>query len=112
MGFTDVKRLVLACLDAGAFRFQLRDAMSEKNLLATGAVTVAQARRMIAQCSGLQYRALPMSDAPGSLKHEFRPVIDGTPWFIRLYFTDAPTGVVVFISFHPSSHWRMPRPIL
>ncbi len=84
MGFTDVKHLVLACLDAGAFAFAIREHMSEKNLLATGAVTVEQVRRMIGRCTGLQYRALPMTEDPDTLKHELRPVIDGRQWFIRL----------------------------
>lgn len=110
VGFTDVKRHVLACLDSGAFGFEMRDAMSEKNLLATGAVTVAEVRRMIGQCSGLQYKAMPMTEAPATLKHELTPVVDGRQWFIRFYFVAEPTHVVMFISVHPSSHWRRPRP--
>lgn len=109
MGFTDVKRLLLACLDAGAFRSEMRDAMSEKNLLATGAVTVAQVRRIVGQCTGLQYTVRPMTEAHDTLMHELKPVVEGTQWFIRFYFVTGPTDVVVFISVHPSSHWRRPR---
>ena len=110
VGFTDVKRLVIACLDSGAFGVEYRDAMSEKNLLATGAVTVMEVRRMIGQCSGLHYKALPMTESPDTLKHELTPVVDGRQWFIRFYFVPGPTDVVMFISVHPSSHWRRPRP--
>jgi hypothetical protein len=81
-GFTDVKRPLLACLDAGAFRSEMRDAMSEKNLLATGAVTAAQVRRIVGQCTGLQYRVRPMTEAHDTLMHELMPVVDGTQWFI------------------------------
>ncbi len=106
MGFTDVKHLVLACLDAGAFAFVIREEMSEKNLFATGELTVEQVRRMIGRCSGLQYRALPMTEDPGTLKHELRPLVDGRQWFIRFYFVKSPHDLVVFISVHPSAHWR------
>ena len=109
MGFTDVKHLVLACLDAGAFGFAIREHMSEKNLLATGAVTVEQVRRMIGRCTGLHYKALPMTEDPATLKHELRPVVDGRQWFIRFYFVKNPDDLVMFISVHPSTHWRSQR---
>jgi hypothetical protein len=109
VGFTDVKQLVLASLDAGAFAFAIREQMSEKNLLATGAVSVEQVRRMIGRCTGLQYRALPMTEDPGTLKHELRPVVGGRQWFIRFYFVKSPDDLVMFISVHPSTHWRAGR---
>jgi len=106
MGFSDVKRLVLSCLEAGAFGFEIREAMSEKNLLATGVVTVEQVKRMIGRCSGLQYRARAMLEDRNTLKHELTPVIDGVQWFIRFYFVNGPDDLVMFISVHPSAHWR------
>jgi hypothetical protein len=59
---------------------------------------------MIGRCSGLQYKARPMTDAPDTLKHELKPVIGGKQWFIRFYFVQAPDDLVMFISVHPSVH--------
>jgi hypothetical protein len=109
VGFTDVKRRAIACLDAGAFAFEIRERMSEKNLLATGEVTVAHVRSMISRCTGLQYTCLPMTEDAGTLKHELRPLIGGRQWFIRFYFVPGSDDLVMFISVHPSSHWRAPR---
>jgi hypothetical protein len=99
-----VKRLVIACLDAGNYDFAIREEMSDKNLLATGAVTVAQVKQLIGRCSGLQYKARPMTEDPATLKHELKPVVAGKQWFIRFYFIQAPDDVVMFISVHPSDH--------
>jgi len=43
--FADVRRLVIACLDAGSFDVEIREQMSEKNLLATGAVSVEEVKQ-------------------------------------------------------------------
>jgi hypothetical protein len=51
-----------------------------------------------------------MTEARATLKHELKPVVDGRQWFIRFYFVAGPTDVVMFISVHPSSHWRRLRP--
>ncbi len=83
MGFHDMKRLVIKCLNEGNFDFEIREKMVEKNLLATGAVTVDEVKQMIGRCSGLQYKARPMTDAPDTLKHELKPVVAGKQWFIR-----------------------------
>ena len=47
MGFNDVKRRVIACLDSHAFESEARDAMSEKNLLATGQISAEDVKRFI-----------------------------------------------------------------
>ena len=52
MGFNDVKRRVIACLDAFAFESEARDAMSENNLLATGQISADDVKRLINRCSG------------------------------------------------------------
>ncbi len=104
MGFSNVKRLVIACLDAGTFAFEIREEMSEKNLLATGAVTADEVKRMVGRCTGLQYKARPMTGVPGTLKHELKPVIAGKQWFIRFYFVQGPTDLAMFISVHPSDY--------
>lgn len=104
MGFKDVKQLVISCLDAGKYDFEIREAMSDKNLLATGAVTVEQVKQMIGRCSGLQYKARPMTEDPDTLKHELKPMVAGKQWFIRFYFVQAPDDTAMFISVHPSVH--------
>jgi hypothetical protein len=104
MGFADVRRLVIACLDAGRFDVEIRKQMSEKNLLATGAVSVEEVKQMIGRCTGHQYKARPMTEDPDTLKHELKPVIAGRQWFIRFYFVHAPDELAMFISVHPSAH--------
>ena len=106
MGFNDVKRRVIACLDAFAFESEARDAMSENNLLAKGQISAEGVKRLINRCSGAQYIARPMSEDPGTMKHEMKPVVDGEQWFIRFYFVTVRTDVVMFISVHRSRYRR------
>lgn len=106
MGFNDVKRRVIACLDALAFESEARDAMSENNLLATGQISAEDVKRLINRCSGTQYVAKPMTEDPSTMKHELKPVVDGEQWFIRFYFVTVRTDVVVFISVHKSKYRR------
>lgn len=106
MGFRDAKRRVVSCLDRGAFDSEYRDAMAENNLLATGQITVADVKRLIGRCRGPQYSAKPMTEDPTTMKHEFRPVVDGEQWFIRFYFIERPSDFAMFISVHKSKFRR------
>ena len=106
MGFNDVKRRVIPCLDSLAFESEARGAMSENNLLATGQISAEDVKRLINRCSGAQYVARPMTEDPGTMKHEMKPVVDGEQWFIRFYFATVRTDVVMFVSVHRSRYRR------
>ncbi len=102
MGFNDVRRRVIRCLDTQSFESDAREAMSENNLLATGQISVDDVKRLISRCNGRQYVAKPMTEDPTTMKHEMKPVIAGEQWFIRFYFVELPADVAVFISVHKS----------
>ena len=106
MGFNDVRRRVIKCLDTQAFESEAREAISENNLLATGQVTVEDVKRLISRCNGGQYTAKPMTEDPSIMKHEMKPVMAGEQWFIRFYFVELPADVAMFISVHKS---KFPR---
>ena len=106
MGFHDVKQRVIRCLDAQAFDSDVRGAMVENNLLATGQVSAEEVKRIIGRCNGTQYTAKPMTEDPDTLKHEMKPVVDGEQWFIRFYFVELAGDLAVFISVHKSKFAR------
>ena len=102
MGFSDVKRRVIRCLDTQAFDAYVRGTMAENNLLATGQVSADDVKRIIGRCNGTQYTAKPMSEDPDALKHEMKPVVDGEQWFIWFFFAERSGEMAMFISVHKS----------
>lgn len=106
MGFNEVKRRVIACLDAQAYDAVARGAMFENNLLSTGEVSAEHVKRIIGRCNGTQYTAKPMTEHPSTLKHEMKPVFEGEQWFVRFYFIERPSETAMFISVHKSKFQR------
>ena len=81
---------------------EVRDSISEKNLLATGEVSSAFVAMLLMRCRGNQYSASRHHIQRDIEVHTFKPVIaDGAireHWYIKLYFIEQ----VVFISVHLS----------
>jgi len=99
-GFSSAKRALLVALRAGNFEHEIREVQSEKNLLAVGDVTLEEVINMVNRTRGADYSASPHHSDPETTVHLFRPVVERTRWYVKVYFLDEPTGTAVFISVH------------
>ena len=98
LGFTAARRKALEGLK-GDIQHEARAAHEEKNLLATGEVSVAIVAKLLASCSGAQYRSSGHFNDPRTEVHEFYPGrgLPGEPrWYIKLYFRKG----ITFMSVH------------
>ena len=100
MGFSSAKRALITALAAGAFRHEIRDVLSEKNLLAIGELGVDEVIRIVRQARGEDYSVSPHHWDPETAVHVFRPTVDGTRWYVKAYFVDDEDGGAVFVSIH------------
>jgi hypothetical protein len=100
MAFSSAKRALLAALEAGTFLHEAREVSSEKNLLAVGDVTVEEVIAVVRRARGRDYSASPHHWSPDTEVHVFRPIVDGTRWYVKAYFLEEPAGTAVFISVH------------
>lgn len=107
LGFTTAKARLLDALTRGDVQHEPREALAEKNLLAVGAVTLDDVKRMVASCTGQQYDRSAHHQVANTEVHEFFPGrgYPGRPqWYVKAYFAPAVRGQypAVFISVHKS----------
>ena len=97
MGFKEVKKKVIECLDNGFVIHEARNNIDIKNLLSTGAVSISEVTTIIGRARGNDY---------SSSAHHFDSDIDvhiiktnhsAKDWYIKWYFTEPDC---VFISVH------------
>jgi hypothetical protein len=100
MGFTSAKRALLATLRTGDFQHEVREVLSEKNLLAVGDVSVEEVIWIVRRTRGADCSASPHHWDPDTDVHLFRPIVDGTRWYVKAHFLEEPEGTAVFISIH------------
>jgi hypothetical protein len=100
LGFTNAKAQALALLADGDIQHEIRDAMSEKNLLAIGDVTPEFVAGLMKRCRGHQYTSRPHDRDRATEVHIFKPLERlserAITWYIKLYFQEG----VIFISVH------------
>lgn len=99
MGFNDVKRKVLACLEKGTYDHEVRGSIDIKNLFQCGQLTDAYVLKLIKATRGNEYDVSPHHQAPSINVHVFKPSQEGKKWYIKFYFVEPD---VVFISVHES----------
>lgn len=99
MGFRDIRKQVIDALNSGAVQHEARGDINDKNLLATGAMTIADVIRLLSRCRGNQHESSPHHQDASIEVHVFKPLDDGTQWYIKLYCIDPD---VWFISVHNS----------
>lgn len=92
MGFQEAKRKALTALQDGKVAYETREAQEKKNLLATGAITFAEAASIIGLTRGHQASCSPHHLDEQLEVWVFRP----TDWYIKFYFLDD----CMFVSFH------------
>lgn len=100
MGFNDARKALIKALEAGDYQHELRDTLSEKNLLAVGEVSEADVIRMLRRARGDQHSSAPHDWDPETTVHVFRPDVGGETWYVKAYFLDPPAGFAVIISVH------------
>jgi hypothetical protein len=108
LGFVTARRKTIAALLVGGryIVFEPRDARESKNLLDTGAVTPEELIALLRACRGSsdQYRETPHHAAPSIPVHQFKPVVRGVRWYIKVYFLEGTEALepAVFVSVHRS----------
>lgn len=100
MTFHSAKRVILAALEAGNFQHEVREVLSEKNLLAVGHISVEDVITILKRARGTDYSASPHHWDDDTTVHVFRPTVEATRWYVKAYLVEEPDGGVVFISIH------------
>ena len=97
MGFKEVKRKVIECLDNGYVIHEARNNIDIKNLLSTGAVSVGEVATIIGRSRGNDYSSSPHHFDSEIDVHIIKASHSGKGWYIKWYFTEPDC---VFISVH------------
>jgi len=97
MGYKAAKRKVLECLNSGSILHEERNDIDIKNLLATGAVSIAEVSAIIGGSRGNGYSCSPHHYDSNVEVHVLEATISGIDWYIKWYFVDPDS---VFISVH------------
>jgi len=97
MGFKVVKKRILECLNSGSILHAERNNIDIKNLLATGAVSIAEVATIIGGTRGNCYSCSPHHYDSNVDVHVLETTISGVDWYIKWYFSDPNS---VFISVH------------
>jgi len=100
MSFTSAKRAIIAALETGNIQHELREVLSEKNLLAVGDVSAEEIITIVNRARGEDYSVSPHHWDADTEVHVFRPTVDGNRWYVKAYLVEEPNGGVVFISVH------------
>jgi len=108
LGFKLAKAKTIAALRGGPqlILFEEREGMEAKNLLASGGVTPEEVIALLRVCRGSQdqYRETPHHQVAKLPVHEFKPVMHGVRWYVKVYFLEGAGELepAIFISVHES----------
>jgi hypothetical protein len=100
MGFSSAKRALLPALATGNVQHEARAVLAEKNLLAVGDVSLDEVAAIVRRSRGGDYSTAPHHWDADTEVHVFRPTVQGTRWYVKVYFLEEPEGTAVFISVH------------
>ncbi len=97
MGFDEIKKKVVSCVEQGKTQSTLRSDKNEKNLFLTGDKTKEDVVSMLKKTKGTQYSSIPHDTVPNVEVHIFKPLLGDEEWYIKFYFIDPNC---IFISVH------------
>lgn len=97
MGFKSIRSEVIKKLKEGNIQHELRKQIELKNQLSTGEKTPEDVIKMLTMCRGDQHTTEKHKDIASVDIHIFKPVIDGTKWYVKCYMIEPD---VWFISVH------------
>jgi hypothetical protein len=93
MGFKDVKKKVIKCLNEGYYGYYTRKGIDIKNLFMCGAISLNEIIELIKCTTGNDYETSPHHADSSIVVHIMKP----KNWYIKFYFVDPNT---IFISVH------------
>lgn len=96
MGLKDVRSKAIGCLKSGKIQHDTDRSgkIDEKNLLATGQVTVDEVIEQLNKTKGTEYESSPHHTVENIEVHIFKPK---SGWYIKCYFIEPD---IFFISVH------------
>jgi len=97
MGFNNIKKRVIKCLDEGLVSHEMRNNIDVKNLLATGQVTLNEVATIIKRARSTDYMTSPHHFDASIEVHVLKVTYSCQFWYIKWYFNEANS---VFISIH------------
>lgn len=97
MGFRDAKKQVISCLKSGNIRYESRNDINIKNLLATGEVTSEQVAAILGKAKGNEHQSSSHHYDVNIEVHIVKTKLLDRNWYIKWYFVDPNS---VFISVH------------
>lgn len=97
MGFRDVKKLAIRCLQQGAYDHEVRGNIDVKNLFATGQVDKNEVIELIRKTYGDAYQCRPHHQDADTDVHILQSWKSGCCWYVKFYFMEPD---VIFISVH------------
>ena len=88
MGFNDIKKKVINCVEQGKAQSTPRSDKNEKNLFLTGDKSKDDVVSMLNKTKGTQYTSIHHDTVPDVEVHIFKPLIGDEEWYIKFYFID------------------------
>lgn len=99
MGFKDIKRKVIKCIQEGEYEHEARNNIDVKNIFQIGQISEEEVIEVIKCCSGHQYEESQHHLDKSITVHILKPVQQEKYWYIKFYFLEPN---VMFISVHES----------
>ena len=97
MGYREIKRQVLSCLNNGHVSHEQRNDIDVKNLLAIGQVSLEEVAEIIGRSRGTDYSFSPHHFDASVTVHIVKTMRAGQSWYVKWYFVEPNS---VFISVH------------
>ena len=99
MGFKDVKRQALVCLNNGFVQHAMdRGGIDVKNLLAMGEISVEEVIDLVQVTRGTQYESGGAVHGNSDFEmHIMKPVKERQQWYLKFYFIEPD---IIFMSVH------------
>lgn len=96
MGFKEVKKKVIECLNSGNITHEARSNIDVKNLLSTGAMSSDEVIKILASSRGDSYSTSPHDYDSSVDVHIIKTRVLGVNWYIKWYFAE-PDCVVISV---------------
>lgn len=97
MGFKEIKRTLIECLNTGCVMHEQRGDIDIKNLLSTGVISISEVTNIIGKSRGNDYSHSPHHFDANIDVHLIKTKSTGRNWYIKWYFVEPDC---VFISVH------------
>src|SRR4051794_849836 len=100
MGFLEARRATIQALRDGRFQHEERAQAEDKNLLASGEVSVEEVVALLSRCRGDQHQTTRHHSDRTQPVDIFRPTDGQARWYIKSYLVELDGITAFFISVH------------